>query len=167
MALVKPIGVSTRFVILDGIPWDAMDPAAVVPSEEATSGWTSPNPYLARSGGEYAGAIADPLNHSFVFVIAMMIGAAISAVLRGGASARRSGMPGLWRANFGDSALARHAAVFVAGALVLFGARLAGGCTSGHMMSGIMQTSVSGYIFALGVFAAAILTALLLYKRQA
>lgn len=95
-----------------------------------------------------------------------MIRAAISAVLRGGASARWSGMPGLWRADFGDSALGRHAAVFVTGALVLFGARLAGGCTSGHMMNGIMHTSVSGYIFALGAFAAAIPTALFLYKRE-
>ena len=38
---------------------------------------------------------------------------------------------------------------------------MADGCTSGHMMSGMMQGSVSGYIFAGAVFAVAIPTALL------
>lgn len=33
---------------------------------------------------------------------------------------------------------------------------MADGCTSGHMMSGIMQSSVSGFIFAAAVFAVAI-----------
>jgi uncharacterized membrane protein YedE/YeeE len=56
--------------------------------------------------------------------------------------------------------------VFFAGILVLFGARLAGGCTSGHIMSGMMQTSLSGYLFALGAFAAAVPAAVLLYKRN-
>jgi len=56
--------------------------------------------------------------------------------------------------------------VFFTGILVLFGARLAGSCTSGHMMSGMMQTSLSGYLFALGAFAAAVPAAVLLYKRN-
>lgn len=42
------------------------------------------------------------------------------------------------------------------GFLLLYGARMAGGCTSGHMMSGIMQSSVSGFVFALSVFAVGI-----------
>jgi len=46
----------------------------------------------------------------------------------------------------------------------LIGARLAGGCTSGHMMSGMMQTSLSGYLFALGTFAVAVPVAILMYK---
>ncbi|MGM0585275.1 MAG: YeeE/YedE thiosulfate transporter family protein [Pseudomonadota bacterium] len=167
VALVKPIGVSTQFVIFDGILWDAVNPAAVVPSEEAASGWTSPNAYLAKSGGKYAANVADPLNYSFVFVIAMMLGAMISGLMRGGNGTRENRMPAIWRANFGDSVAARYGAAFAAGFLVLFGARLAGGCTSGHMMSGIMQTAVSGYIFAAGAFAVGIPTAILLFKREA
>lgn len=45
---------------------------------------------------------------------------------------------------------------FIGGFLLLFGARMADGCTSGHMFSGIMQGSVSGYIFAAAVFLAGI-----------
>jgi hypothetical protein len=35
------------------------------------------------------------------------------------------------------------------------------------MMSGTMQTAISGYIFAAGAFAAAIPTAMLMYPKEA
>ncbi len=162
--LVKPIGVSTQFVILDGIIWDAINPEVVTQTEDGK--YTSINAYLAKSGGKYAKNIANPLNYSFVFVIAMMIGALISAALRGWVRPEERMMPPIWRANFGDSAAKRYLAAFVGGFIVLFGARLAGGCTSGHMMSGIMQTSLSGYLFALAAFSAAIPLALVMYRKE-
>jgi len=164
--LVKPIGVSTQFVILDGVLWDAAAPTVVVPSEEAKSGYTSTNPYLDKSGGKYAKDVANPLNYSFVFVIAMMVGAFVSAILRGGVARDQRAMPPVWRANFGDSVGKRYFATFIAGFLVLFGARLAGGCTSGHMMSGMMQTAVSGYIFSAGAFLIGIPAALYLFRKE-
>jgi hypothetical protein len=165
--LVQPIGVSTQFVILDGILWDAVDPDVVVTLEAAKSGYSSPNAYLDKSGGSYAKSVANPLNYSFVFVGAMMLGALISAVMRGGIGRGEVSMPAVWRANFGDSPWKRYLAVFAAGFLVLYGARLAGGCTSGHMMSGMMQTALSGYIFSAGAFLAGIPTALYLFRREA
>ena len=158
--LVKPIGVSTQFVIFDGILWDAVDGAAVTQTD---GGWTSGNAYLAK----YAKNVANPLNYSFVFVIAMMIGAHLSARLRGGVDKAERAMPAIWRANFGDGLATRYGAAFVSGFLVLYGARLAGGCTSGHMMSGMMQTAASGYIFAAGAFAVAIPVAALLFRKEA
>ena len=74
--------------------------------------------------------------------------------------------PQVWRQRFGEDPRSPLYNVFFAGILVLFGARLAGGCTSGHMMSGMMQTSLSGYLFALGAFAAAVPAAVLVYKRN-
>ncbi len=165
--LIKPIGVSTQFVILDGILWDAASPDVVVQSETAKSGYESPNAYLNKSGGKYAKNVANPLNYSFVFVIAMMLGAGLSAALRGGVPASERNMPEIWRANFGNSVAKRYIAAFIAGFLVLYGARLAGGCTSGHMMSGMMQTAVSGYIFAAGAFLAGIPIALFLFRKEA
>jgi uncharacterized protein len=165
--LVKPIGVSTQFVILDGILWNAVDGNVVVASEDAKHGYTSTNPYLAKSGGKYAKNVANPVNYGFVFVIAMMVGAFLSAVLRGGVARSEHSMPPVWRANFGDSVWKRYLAAFAAGVLVLYGARLAGGCTSGHMMSGMMQTSLSGYMFSAGAFLAAIPTALRLFRKGA
>lgn len=58
----------------------------------------------------------------------------------------------------------RYRDAFLGGVLIVFGARLAGGCTSGHIISGITQLSVSGLLFAAGVFATGILTAKLLHK---
>lgn len=162
--LVKPIGVSTQFVILDGIVADAVNPDLVTKTED---GYTSTNAYLAKSNGKYAKNISNPLNYSFVFVLAMAVGGFLSVMARGGLDKSERTMPALWRANFGDSPMKRYAAAFIGGFIVLYGARLAGGCTSGHMMSGMMQTSLSGYIFAAGAFAAAIPVSLMLFKKEA
>jgi uncharacterized protein len=63
------------------------------------------------------------------------------------------------------SIAARYRAAFLGGFLIIFGARLAGGCTSGHIISGITQLAVSGVIFGAAVFASGIFTARLLQKR--
>ncbi len=163
--LVKPIGVSTQFVILDGILWNAVDPDVV--TQNADGAYTSTNAYLAKSGGKYAKSVASPLNYSFVFVLAMMLGAFASSFLRKGVPSNEKIMPAIWRTNYGDSTAKRFAVAFASGFVVLYGARLAGGCTSGHMMSGMMQTAISGYIFAAGAFAAAVPTALLMFRKEA
>lgn len=165
---VKPIGVSTQFVIADGIIWDLVQPDIVVSDETSASGYSSPNRYLNKKGGDYASDIADPLNYSFIFVAAMVAGALLSALLRGDRprSMEETIMPAVWRERYGPSATKRYIAAFIAGFIVLFGARLAGGCTSGHMMSGMMQTSLSGYLFALGAFATGIPLAILMYKKE-
>jgi len=163
--LVKPIGVSTQFVIFDGIVWDAINPDVITQADDGT--YTSTNAYLAKSHGKYAKHAANPLNYSFVFVIAMMAGAAISSYLRKGVKPEERNVPEIWKANFGDSTAKRFAAAFIGGFIVVFGARLAGGCTSGHMMSGLMQTSISGYMFTLGAFGAGIPVAMMMYKKGA
>ena len=150
--LVKPVGVSTEFAVAAGWIWSLFSPENM-----------ANNPYFA---GKLAKAVANPLNYGVVFVGCMMVGAFLSALLRGGVPKEERSMPGLWRANFGNSPVKRYAAAFVGGVIVLYGARLAGGCTSGHMMSGMMQTSLSGYLFALGAFGAGIPVALMLYKKE-
>lgn len=167
VAFAKPIGVSTQFVIADGIVWNLFSDAVVQKNSDSKSGYTSPNAYLNKSGGKYAKNVANPVNYSFVFVIAMIAGAFLSSRL-GGPRPRALDCiaPEVWRQRFGENPTLRYVTVFFAGLLALFGARLAGGCTSGHMMSGIMQTSLSGYLFAAGAFAAAVPAAVLVYKRK-
>jgi uncharacterized membrane protein YedE/YeeE len=53
----------------------------------------------------------------------------------------------------------RYVDAFLGGMLIIFGARLAGGCTSGHIISGITQLSVSGILFGAAVFGGGMLTA--------
>lgn len=162
--LVKPIGVSTQFVILDAIVTDAVSPDFITQTDD---GYTSTNAYMAKSDGKYAGNAANPLNYSFVFVLAMALGAFLSAMARGGVPAEERKLPAIWYANYGDTPMKRYAVAFLGGFIVLYGARLAGGCTSGHMMSGMMQTALSGYLFAAGAFAAAIPVSLILFKKEA
>ena len=165
VVLVKPIGVSTQFVILDGILWNQIDSNLITEGADSSSGYSSRNAYLDKSGGKYARNIENPLNYSFVFVLAMIGGAALSGFLRKGVSEQDKVMPQIWRSNYGAQPWKRYLATFLAGFLVLYGARLAGGCTSGHMMSGMMQTAVSGYLFAAGAFLAAIPVAILLFRK--
>lgn len=164
---VKPIGVSTQFVILDGIIMDLFAGDTVVEDAEAASGYSSPNAYLNKSGGKYAKSIAKPMNYSFIFVLAMVAGGFVAARLSTSKpDAVDQLSPTVWRDKFGSSPVKRCAVVFIGGFFVLFGSRLAGGCTSGHMMSGMMQTSLSGYLFAAGAFAVAVPTAILMYRKE-
>ncbi len=163
--LVKPIGVSTQFVILDGIVWNSVSGDVVVKDADNKTGYGSPNAYLNKSGGKYAKNIANPMNYSFIFVLSMLIGGFIAAQ-----SSKQDDRPDSYYGNLANPydrlTAKRFLLAFIGGFLVLFGARLAGGCTSGHMMSGMMQTSLSGYLFAAGAFAVAIPTAFLFYGKE-
>ena len=158
--LVKPIGVSTQFVVADGVIWDALQPSLVVPGADGAP--SSAVTYI----DEHADKIAKPLNYDFIFVLAMALGAGLSVMTRGGLSAAERLMPAVWALNHGPDARKRFLVAFASGFVVLFGARLANGCTSGNMMSGMGQTALSGYIFTIGAFAAAIPTAIALFPRD-
>jgi len=166
VALAKPIGVSTQFVIVDGLIGSLFNAELVTESATSKSGYASSNAYLDKSGGKYAQEVAKPLNYGLVFVLSMALGGFLGRLMTksGGAAPVRQ-LPAVHAARFGESIVTRYVLAFIGGVIVLWGARLAGGCTSGHMMSGMMQTSVSGYLFAAAAFAAAIPTAMLIYKR--
>jgi len=166
VVLVKPIGVSTQFVILDGIIGDTISDSLVIKDEGAKKGYSSSNAYLNKSGGKYAKSVANPLNYSFVFVLAMVFGGFLGRLLQSNsANGRIKQVPETHHRRFGNSFISRAVLTFIGGFLVLWGARLAGGCTSGHMMSGMMQTSISGYLFALATFAVAVPVAIIIYKK--
>ena len=52
------------------------------------------------------------------------------------------------------------------GFIMLIGSRLAGECTSSHIISGMSQMAVSGLLFGAAVFASGIPAAKLLYRRS-
>ncbi len=165
--LIKPIGVSTQFVILDGIIWNLFSNELVIEDPAAAKGYSSPNAYLNKSGGKYAKSVANPLNYSFIFVLAMVGGGFLAVSLQSKETRNENRIaPKIWFDNFGRSSIFRYIMVFFGGVLVIFGARLAGGCTSGHMMSGMMQTSLSGYLFAFAAFALAVPTAIFTFKKR-
>jgi hypothetical protein len=69
-----------------------------------------------------------------------------------------------WKRYKGTSAAKRIIWAFVGGFIMLFGARMAGGCTSGHVISGGMQLAVSSLVFAVFVFIGLLATGKVFYK---
>ena len=100
----------------------------------------------------------------FALVVMLAAGAWLAARL--GGTRQAGGVPELWAARFGPSRLKRYAGAFLGGAVLLFGARLAGGCTSGHGISGGLQLAVSSWTFVAAMLASGILTARVLFHRQ-
>ncbi|MFP3210386.1 MAG: YeeE/YedE thiosulfate transporter family protein [Thermocladium sp.] len=70
--------------------------------------------------------------------------------------------PHIWTNRFGTGKL-RPLAAFLGAFMVLFGARMANGCASGHILSGNLQMAVSSFAFFMAVLAGAIITAYIVY----
>ncbi len=79
---------------------------------------------------------------------------------------RFSVLPALWKERKNHSVASRLFWSFTAGFVMIIGARLAGGCTSGHFLSGASQIAVSGLIFGGITMATVIITGRLFYKRE-
>lgn len=98
----------------------------------------------------------------FAFVLAA-VGGAFLAAWTGGEIAGEW-LPPMWEARFGEGSLGLRATVAtMGGALMAFGARLAGGCTSGHGISGTLQLSVGSWIAVICFFVGGIAVALPLF----
>jgi len=100
----------------------------------------------------------------FFLVLAMPVGAWLGMKLS--AERFREVVPPLWEARFGPSRAKRYAAAFAGGAVLLFGARMAGGCTSGHGISGGLQLAVSSWSFFFAMFASGVATAFALFGMK-
>jgi hypothetical protein len=100
----------------------------------------------------------------WMLVAGVFLGAWASSKMSGDRNA--AAVPGLWRERFGSAKGKRFAAAFAGGAIMMLGARLAGGCTSGHGISGTLQLAVSSWIFLLTMFVTAIVVASLMYGRR-
>jgi len=79
---------------------------------------------------------------------------------------RISVIPAGWRAYKNNSVASRLIWSFVSGFLLILGARLAGGCTSGHFLSGMSQTAFSSMIFGGVVLVTLLVTGKLFYKGE-
>ena len=80
---------------------------------------------------------------------------------------RFSIMPTAWKKYKNNSVASRLTWSFVSGFLLIIGARLAGGCTSGHFLSGMSQTAVSSMIFGAVVLVTLLVTGRFFYSKEA
>jgi hypothetical protein len=116
--------------------------------------------YVAEK--EHYRTMPGPGSWLFAFVVGMAIGGFVAG--RTWSQPVRD-VPEIWVQRFGRQRLWRYLATFVGGVLILFGARLAGGCTLGLFISGSTQLAVSGLLFGVIIFAVSMLTARIVYGQ--
>lgn len=141
----KFLGASTTFARLGG----------------AVEGMVSPEHV---SGLSYFQKYVFKVDWQLLFVIGIALGAFISSVFSG--TFRLQAVPDMWKARFGPSIGKRTIVAFIGGIFAAFGARMAGGCPSGHGLSGLMQLSLSGFVSLACFFLGGMIVARLLYGRR-
>lgn len=146
----KPLGITTAFENTA-----ALVEKAAIPNFEQT------NDYYAAKAKEGKSLKVD---WEWMLVLGIFLGALLSASLSGDRT--KEAVPEPWRNRFGGSVTKRLAVAFFGGALMMFGARLAQGCTSGHRISGALQLAVASWVFVVVFFAVATGVALLIYGRE-
>lgn len=107
------------------------------------------------------------INSKNLWQVAMVGGIAIGAFISMKMSgAQRMPISPIWVRAIGSSSPSiRYALAFGAGFIMLFGARIADGCTSGHGLSGLAQLSVGSTVAVVAMFVGGIATASLVLRR--
>jgi uncharacterized membrane protein YedE/YeeE len=140
-----PIGITTAFSAVAG--------AVAMPFLGADAVWSN----------SYWKLTPPSLSYGTLFLLGVMLGGLWAAL--SSKQFRVEYVPAVWKERFGPSVPRRFGFAFLGGAVEMFGARLAGGCTSGHSISGGLQLAVSSWEFTLVAFATAVATALLLFRK--
>ncbi len=139
----KPIATSTSFAQTGGMIENYI-----------TGGKAEQRPYYKK--------IKLKINWQWMLVVGVVIGSFLSAIISGDFQVG-VWVPSLWASAFGHSAVLRVIVALVGGVILGFGARFAGGCTSGHGISGTLQLAASSWISAIFFFVGGIITAHIIY----
>lgn len=111
----------------------------------------------------YYQATKPKLDWEVMLLIGLVAGAFLAAWT--GGELTGEWLPPMWEARFGVNSFGlRLAVALVGGVLMAFGARLAGGCTSGHGISGTLQLSVGSWIAVVCFFVGGVATAMLMFR---
>ncbi len=138
----KPLGASTSFVKIGGMIYSLFD------KEKIRS-----NEYYQKKTPE--------VDWGVMLVLGIIIGAFISSMLSG--DFKLIAVPGMWSSEVSNGFSLRFLASLIGGIFLGIGARWAGGCTSGHGISGTSMLSVISWVATIGFFIGGIISAFLIY----
>jgi uncharacterized membrane protein YedE/YeeE len=145
IGLTEPLGVSTQFVVADTKAINTIAPS-----------YTENHPLISKEKYQKYG-------YGWWLDIGLLTGAFLAALLAGKWKVRKTTV--WWEASHGAKTHTRFIAGFAGGFLILFGARMAHGCTSGQFASGWAQLSLSALPFTVTLFGFGMLTAFLAYPK--
>jgi len=139
----KPIGCSTAFTRTSGMVERLLRGKRVL-------------------GKHYYVRFPPVVDWEWMLVVGVIVGSFISAKLSGQFQAQW--IPDMWSSTFGSALFTRWLIALFGGVIIGFGARWAGGCTSGHGISGTLQLAVSSWLAVVCFFVSGIMTAMVIYK---
>lgn len=140
------LGASSAYVTIGGLFASWVDPSAAQIDYIAR--------HIATTGKNW---------WQVALVVGIAVGAFISMKFSG---ATRAAISPIWRRALGSaSPMRRYTVAFAGGFIMLVGARIADGCTSGHGLSGVAQLAVGSTVAVAAMFAGGIATATLLMRR--
>ncbi|KAB2896477.1 MAG: hypothetical protein F9K40_14425 [Kofleriaceae bacterium] len=119
--------------------------------------WSGANAYVAENDE------VPKLDWEWMLAAGVALGSFLSS--RASADRHPPRVSAIWARRFGTSPVRRDLGAFLGGALMMLGARVAKGCTSGHAISGNMQLAASSWLFSPVMAAAAAGVAHLLFGR--
>jgi uncharacterized membrane protein YedE/YeeE len=166
-AVDKKEGGTDRRWIVSGIGLAVLNAVLIL---DATAGRplgaSTTYPYLADvivgvTDNEYFRSIRTPGHWELIFLGGAMLAGLVFSLVNKEFEFRL--VHSRWESYKGKAPARRILWSLIGGFTLIFGARMAGGCTSGLILSGGMQLAKSGLIFAAFAFAAFILTGKLFY----
>ena len=140
----KPLGTSTAYARTSGILSKGLCPVCI------------------ESKAYYEDKAPPEIDWQWMLVVGIIIGSFFSAVLYG--EFRVKLLPATdYESVLNMTLIGRYLSALVGGILIGFGARWAGGCTSGHGISGTLQLSISSWIAVICFFAGGVVTAAIIF----
>lgn len=126
-------------------------------------------PYLAdllsgTTNNEYFNKIEKSGRWEFIFLAGAFLAGLIASLYK--REFKLTFIHTNWRKYKGTSVPKRIGWSFLGGFILILGARMAGGCTSGHILSGGMQLSLSSLVFAIFTFAGLLFTGKMFYRKS-
>lgn len=140
----KPLGMSTSISAASG--------ACLMPLVGEQS--VLSNAYWSKTSPKW--------DYGMLFLVGTFVGAMFSSLIS--RSFKFETVPSVWVERFGPSRAKRLLWAFLGGVLILYGARMADGCTSGHGISGTLQLALSSWTFFITMFVAGVITAWLVFR---
>jgi len=116
--------------------------------------------YVERS--DYFSRFAPLVDWQVMMVLGILLGSFIASKTDG--SFKLKAVPDMWASRFGNNPVRRAVFAFLGGILLMFGARLAGGCPSGYGLGAMVQLAVSGLVVVACFFAGGIIFANIIYR---